>query len=567
MSNETKALSISFRSDDGCIEHNNRDFFTDNVDKSRTPNNITYIKCDLRELYHELFDEALAKYNARQNRPDRQIQDYYEHIRKSKKEKLFQEIIVMFGNSENCGVGSEKWETAKIMLEEYMRDFEKRNPNLKVFNAVMHLDEATPHLHIDFVPVCCGQKQGLSTRVSMKRAIQQMGFSASGKKETEAILWGSSERAKLTEILNNHNIVRQVVGAFHDRKSVEEYKKYAQIIDSKNAHINALKKENPVDLSSTDVGDILNQNDFLRDTVTMKNKEISQLKAMTKSPFVPIEIYNDEKRQYIIEQLQRVNCPFVEEVNSIYIPEYYESSVKKALAAFKPMNEQTYSERLKFFIDRLIYSARDFEHFIQLLEANKYEVRRRKYIAVKPPYAQRPFRLKSLGADYSECSLKKRIEDRNKLPDSFLQDEYAASKIEKPFYATINATVTLVRKFEITPAKWKTQQPYDFMNDLTIGRLLYCLNTLSELDIKSREQLYEIAADLRDKAENGADDIGLKTQLSQIENVIRTYEEIVDGNYIDNLIKAERERREAEQKKENSPEQPMQTVNRKKHKR
>lgn len=569
MSNDVKALSISFRSDDGCVEHNNRDFFTDNVDKSRTPNNITYIKRDLRELYHELFDEALAEYNAKQERPDRQIPDYYEHIRKSKKEKLFQEIIVMFGNSENCGVGSENWETAVKLLDEYMRDFEKRNPNLKVFNAVMHLDEATPHLHINFVPVCYGQKQGLSTRVSMKRAIQQMGFTASGKKETEAILWGSSERAKLTEILNNHNIVRQVVGAFHDHKSVEEYKRYAQIIDSKNAHINALKKENPVDLSSTDVGDILNQNDFLRDTVTRKNEEISQLKAMTKSQFVPIEIYNDEKRQYIIEQLQRVNCPFVEEVNSIYIPEYYEPSVKKALAAFKPMNEKTYSERLKFFIDRLIYSARDFEHFIQLLEANKYEVRQGKYIAVKPPYAKRPFRLKSLGADYSEGSLKKRIEDRNKIPDSFVQDEYAASKIEKPFYSTINASITLVRKFEITPKKWDTKKPYDFMNDLTIGRLLYCLNTLSELEIKSREQLYDIAADLREKAENGGDDIDLKTQLSQIENVIRTYEAIVEGNYIDNLIRAERERREAEQKKENSPEQPKptQTTNKKPNRR
>ena len=168
-----------------------------------------------------------------------------------------------------------------------------------------------------------------------------------------------------------------------------------------------------------------------------------------------------------------------------------------------------------------------------------------------------------MGADYSECSLKKRIEDRNKVPDSFLQDEYAANRFEKPFYATINATVTLVRKFEITPVKWNKQQPYDFMNDLTIGRLLYCLNTLSELEIKSREQLYEIAADLREKAYNGADDIDLKTQLSQIENVIRTYEEIVEGNYIDNLIRAERERREAEQKKEKSPEQPMQTVNRK----
>ena len=211
--------------------------------------------------------------------------------------------------------------------------------------------------------------------------------------------------------------------------------------------------------------------------------------------------------------------------------------MKKALAAFKPMNEQTYRERLKFFIDRLIYSATNFEHFIKLLEANKYEVRRRKYIAVKPPYAQRPFRLKSLGADYTECSLKKRIEDRNKISDSFLQDEYVASRFEKPFYATINATVTLVRKFEITPAKWKTQQPYDFMNDLTIGRLLYFLNTLSELDIKSREQLYDMAADLREKAENGADDIDLKTQLSQIENVIRTYEEIVEGNYIDSVRK------------------------------
>lgn len=282
---------------------------------------------------------------------------------------------------------------------------------------------------------------------------------------------------------------------------------------------------------------------------------------------MPIEIYNDEKWQYIIEQLQRVNCPFVEENNSIYTPEYYEPSVKKALAAFKPMNEQTYSERLKFFIDRLIYSATDFEDFLKLLEKYNYEVRHGKYIAVKPPYAKRPFRLKSLGADYTECSLKKRIENRNKIPDSFLQDEYAASTIEKPFYSTINASITLVRKFEITPKKWDTKKPYDFMNDLTIGRLLYCLNIISEQNIRSREKLYEIAAELRAKAENNADDLDLKTQLSQIENVIRTYEEIVEGNYIDNLIKAERERREAEQKKENSPEQPTQTVNRKKHKK
>ena len=97
---------------------------------------------------------------------------------------------------------------------------------------------------------------------------------------------------------------------------------------------------------------------------------------------MPIEIYNDEKRQYIIELLQRAKCPFVEENNAIYVPEYYVQSVRKALAAFKPMNEQTYRERLKFFIDRLIYSATDFENFLKLLEKYHYEVRRGKYIAV-----------------------------------------------------------------------------------------------------------------------------------------------------------------------------------------
>jgi len=187
----------------------------------------------------------------------------------------------MFGNSENCGVGSDNWEIAKTLLDEYMREFEKRNPNLKVFNAVMHLDEATPHLHINFVPVCYGQKQGLSTRVSMKRAIQQMGFNANGKMETEAILWGNSERKALTEILNAHSISRQVVGVFHDHKTVEEYKKYASIMKTANARVNALKEKPPSDFTSEDVGELLNQNIRLRDTITEMQGEMKKYRSMS----------------------------------------------------------------------------------------------------------------------------------------------------------------------------------------------------------------------------------------------------------------------------------------------
>ena len=478
----------------------------------------------------------------------------------------------MFGNSENCGVASENWETAKSLLDEYMRDFEKRNPNLKVFNAVVHLDEATPHLHINFVPVCYGQRQGLSTRVSMKRAIQQMGFSANGKRETEIILWGNSERNALTDVLNNHHIARKVVGVFHDHKTVEEYRRYADILGAANARVNALKAKPPEDLSNEDVSEIINQNDRLRTMVTETNGEVIKCRNRSMAQFLPVDIYNDEKRQYIIEQLTNINCPFVEEDATIYVPDYYEKSVMKAAAAFKPMNNQTVRDRLKFYIDRLVYSANSFDELLSLLEKQGYAIKRNKYTAVKPPYAQRFLRLRSLGEDYTEAALKKRIKERNEIPNEFkrMQERYA-SELQQPFYYAINTNISLVRNFRITPTKQDDQYPYSFTNDCTIERLTSSLGTLSEFNINSRSELYKASELLQEQIENCTDEgerVDLKIQYAKISATIRTYEEIVDGNYIDNLLKAERERTEAEQKKENTPEQPIkQTINRKMHRR
>lgn len=167
---EKSKLSISFRVDDGVIEHNNRNFLPKNVDPARTCDNITYKSENLQELYHQLFDGALENYNAKK-RSNEKIHDYYEHIKNGKQEKLFSEVVVQFGDAESCGLKSGNRELAKEMLDEYMKSFEERNPNMKVFNAVLHLDEATPHLHIDFVPICTNQTRGLSTRVSLKRAL------------------------------------------------------------------------------------------------------------------------------------------------------------------------------------------------------------------------------------------------------------------------------------------------------------------------------------------------------------------------------------------------------------
>lgn len=504
MAETPNALSVSFRQDAGSIEHNNRIFVADNVDGSRSPDNIIYVQKDLRELYHELFDGALAEYNSAQTRKDRVIENYYEHIKRGRKEKLFQEVVVTFGNSETCGVGSENWQTAIDLLDEYMREFEKTNPNLKVFNAVMHLGEATPHLHIDFVPVCYNQKQGLSTRVSMKRAIQQMlGITASKKKECEAVLWCNSEREKMTQILNAHQINRQIVGAYHEHLPLKEYRQHAQNIKIMNQRIKTLTAQNPDELTRGEVNEIINQNKLLRESLNQQQQELNRYKNQALSNFVPIEIYNDEKRQYVISMLQRQRTPFVEEEHALYVQECYAVSVKKIAAEYKPNYSPIVRNRLKFTLDRLVYTAVNFDNFLELLGQMGYGIKRGKYTAIKPPYAQRFMRLRSLGEGYSDFELKQRIECRNEIPDDFKQsEEYYANALQKPFYGAMNSVITLVRTFAFTPTKKDANKIYSFKNDKTIDHLCCCLGTLSEFHINSREELYRAAENLQERIDN-----------------------------------------------------------------
>lgn len=190
----------------GSITHNNRDFIAENVDGERTKNNITYCNEKIRDVYHELFDEALQKYNEKQTRSDRVIADYYEKIRTGKQEKPFHEIILQIGDKDTMGAETENGELAKKILDRYMHDFEKRNPNLRVFSAHLHMDEATPHLHIDFIPFTTNSKRGLETRVSLKKALEAQGFIGGSRSDTEWNQWVASEKEVLSQIMLEHGI-------------------------------------------------------------------------------------------------------------------------------------------------------------------------------------------------------------------------------------------------------------------------------------------------------------------------------------------------------------------------
>ena len=209
----------------GSLTHNRRDFIAENVDSSRTPLNVEYRNEDIRAVYHELFDDALAHYNEKQIRRDRVIDDYYEKIRTGKQEKLFEELIIQIGNKDDMNATSENGQLARQMLDEYMQSFQQRNPTLRVFSAHLHMDEATPHLHIDFIPFTTGSKRGLETRVSLKKALEALGFTGGTKSRTELNQWIEAKKQALASIMARHDIEWEQKGTHEEHLSVLDYKK------------------------------------------------------------------------------------------------------------------------------------------------------------------------------------------------------------------------------------------------------------------------------------------------------------------------------------------------------
>lgn len=209
----------------GSVNHNTRAFSTKNVDRERSVNNVKFCHKSIKKVYHELFDEALERYNAKQKRSDRKIDSYYEKIRQSKQEKLFHEVIFLIGNKDDTNVKSEEGQFAKEILVDFMQDFQERNPNLYVFSAHLHMDEETPHVHIDFVPFIRNSKRGLDTRVSLKGALAEQGFRGGTRGDTEWNQWIESEKQELALVMEQYGVRWKQLGTHNKHLSVLNYKK------------------------------------------------------------------------------------------------------------------------------------------------------------------------------------------------------------------------------------------------------------------------------------------------------------------------------------------------------
>lgn len=565
----------------GVISHNNREFFAKNVDKDRSDNNITYKQIELKGFYYQLFDKALEEYNLRK-RSNEKIHDYYEHIKNSKQERLFQEIIVGFGNMTENSKDAESWEIKKQLCEEYMREFEKRNPNLKVFNSVMHLDEANPHLHIDFVPVTmAGTTKGLKTRVSFKQALIEQGFVPEGKKKNQAVMWEESEREFMTELLHRHQLERDNKNNHRAHLTIGQFKAECERAEKLKADLEILSQKGANDYSSEEVTLIKNQNDLMKEKIEKQREQINALVRCYDSPIVKFEVFEQDKLLFVARELENLHIQFAEESNALFVPEFALSQCKKIAANYKSISPSI-REKIKMDIDILVLSSESLEQLLDKLQALGYEIKRGQYLAVKSPDAERFTRLKSLGTPYLPENLEKRIANRDYFPSGVREKLETSTGIQREFHLEIQKVIFAVQGLAYRPRKTYANEIYNFGNDSVINNLSHQILTLEELKINSRDQLYAAAekfereisekqnqiGDLEKEipvlkgkiaAGNSSSDLkrrlellpeyidSLKSEiardkrsLSRVSDVIKNYEQASGGDYLGKIIQEQR---------------------------
>lgn len=341
---EERTLSITIGGGD--IRHNNRLFRPSNVDHSRTPDNITLAREDIQDAYHRLFDESVNNYNENQKRNDRKIKNYFDKIYRSKKEKPFYEFIAQVGNQ---GDQPDQKKCVEI-LEDFHKMMQKDYPNMAIFNSVIHVDESTPHLHLDFIPIGEGYKKGLEKRVSMQKALQNLGFSNYADFRNELM-------QKFEIIAKRHEIERKRDVAIGERHlTIQDYRALNRMAEKKiedlektrvpRSSSRVLKKLNvvPVEMYEETIRDntyrkeqnkaLTNENDALR-------AQISKLKTKNNIDTYEEVIENQKNKIEYLEQLVKDK----KEERSQYFNKWWETDktvrkIEEELKLEKQSNKQ-----------------------------------------------------------------------------------------------------------------------------------------------------------------------------------------------------------------------------------
>lgn len=386
------AKKISHCQGKGSLAHNNRNFQAKNVNSSRTADNVTFVQIPIKQAYDDCFGAAVERYNAKQKRADRKIKDgYFRYafdrkpcdtvVVASDRRKSFYEDVVQIGTKDDTGVGTADAETAKQCLTEYMLGFAERNPNFFVFNAVLHVDEATPHLHIDYIPIAhC--KRGIDTQNGLATALKEMGF---GEGKDAISRWREQERKALTDICRQHGIEISVPQKARGSFEVEEYKRYKDNIaklkeQEKTAKIGADKAKKEL----SELSEQLTQKE-LSQIDTTPRKIVGGFKGLT--PEEAQKLKNTaEKSLKDNTELKKENCQLKKKISDL---EHKIEELNRELSPNSPKNMQRYREiaelsnQVRILKKAIGISAENYNEVVQqlkqqgLLQSNSQNLRNR----------------------------------------------------------------------------------------------------------------------------------------------------------------------------------------------
>ena len=380
-----KEKRISFCQGKGSLTHNNRLFIADNVDRSHIKDNITFIREDIGYVYEHLFAESTRRYNARQKRNDRKIHcSYYESLFHRKptnsvvtaadKRKSFYEDVVQIGRKEDSGVDTEDAQLVADCLKEYMAGYQKRNPNFVVFNAVLHMDEATPHLHIDYIPVG-HYRRGQDTQNGIAQALKEMGF---GEGKGAIARWRSSEIEVLNQICIAHGIKPLEPEKSRGSMSVKEYKEARREADrlkvenvqlkSENENIThelaetkaMLEKANKKKVQLVDIGKIEVKPTIFGNKVTVDKDDYDKIHALAEKEVVSVK--QTRKLSAENKRLSKENAALKSTVDqqAAELAEYRKPATLSVKTLIKSAKETSEKEKLRSNLRKAEFFINDY---------------------------------------------------------------------------------------------------------------------------------------------------------------------------------------------------------------
>ena len=364
-------------SGDGVVAHNRRTYFAENVDQTRTHLNIEYCYTPIEDAYHQLFDAALAEFNAKQKRKDRCIENYYEKICSGKQEKPFYEVILQVGNKDDMAAVGENGELAKTILDKFYHSFLERNPQLHVYSAHLHMDEATPHLHIDFIPFTTGIKRGLSTRVSLKQALADQGITGEGRSLTERDLWVQKEKEALASIMLEHGIEWEQKGEHKEHLSVLEFKREKRKEEIAELE-QTLERVQQKQVSVQAVEQIEDKPLPLTSKVAVEREDYQTL--VTAAQKYVVQEKQEGKLKKLLKEAKKTIADLKAKIESL-VAEL--TAVKEELAQYKSVRGQLRTADLEQENDRLRKRLRTYEDVISRNNLWSYFNRQREKLTTK----------------------------------------------------------------------------------------------------------------------------------------------------------------------------------------